>query len=102
LKDNPQLALVSLPNVVADPGALPIKVGDQTIGAVGVAGGPGPRRQPGQSPRAWRIDEALSDRKSLAQAKQQIARGESVYVQRGMGAEGQHFTIKGLELPNKE
>jgi hypothetical protein len=55
-----------------------------------------------QSPRAWRIDEALSDRKSLAQAKQQISRGESVYVQRGMGAEGQHFAIKELALPIKE
>jgi hypothetical protein len=56
----------------------------------------------GQPPRAWRIDEVLSDRQSLAQAKQQIAHGEPVYVQRGMGAEGQHFTIMGLELPNKE
>ena len=41
LKDNPQLSLVTLPNVVAGQGALPIKIGDDTIGAAGASGAPG-------------------------------------------------------------
>jgi len=41
LKDNPQAPFVYLTNVVAAQGALPIKVGDDTIGAVGVSGAPG-------------------------------------------------------------
>ena len=41
LKDNPQLSLVTLPNVVAGEGALPIKVGDEVIGAAGASGAPG-------------------------------------------------------------
>ena len=41
LKDNPQLSLVTLPNVVAGEGALPIKVGDDVIGAAGASGAPG-------------------------------------------------------------
>jgi uncharacterized protein GlcG (DUF336 family) len=41
LKDNPQLSLVTLPNVVASEGALPIKVGDDVIGAAGASGAPG-------------------------------------------------------------
>jgi uncharacterized protein GlcG (DUF336 family) len=41
LKDNPQLSLVTLPNVVAGQGALPIKVGDDVIGAAGASGAPG-------------------------------------------------------------
>ena len=41
LKDNPTLAFVHLTNVVAAQGALPIKVGDEVIGAVGVSGAPG-------------------------------------------------------------
>jgi uncharacterized protein GlcG (DUF336 family) len=41
LKDNPQAPFVYLQNVVAAQGALPIKVGDETIGAVGVSGAPG-------------------------------------------------------------
>jgi uncharacterized protein GlcG (DUF336 family) len=41
LKDNPQAPFVYLANVVAAQGALPIKVGDDTIGAVGVSGAPG-------------------------------------------------------------
>jgi len=41
LKDNPQAPFVYLQNVVAAQGALPIKVGDDTIGAVGVSGAPG-------------------------------------------------------------
>jgi uncharacterized protein GlcG (DUF336 family) len=41
LKDNPTLATVHLANVIALQGALPIKVGDEVIGAVGVSGAPG-------------------------------------------------------------
>jgi len=41
LKDNPQLSLVTLPNVVAGQGALPIKIGDEVIGAAGSSGAPG-------------------------------------------------------------
>ena len=41
LKDNPQLSLVTLPNMVAGQGALPIKVGDEVIGAAGASGAPG-------------------------------------------------------------
>lgn len=41
LKDNPQAGFVHLANVVAAQGALPIKIGDDTIGAVGVSGAPG-------------------------------------------------------------
>ena len=41
LKADPQLSLVTLPNVVAAQGALPIKIGDDTIGAAGAAGAPG-------------------------------------------------------------
>lgn len=41
LKENPQLSLVTLPNVVAGQGALPIKVGNDVIGAAGASGAPG-------------------------------------------------------------
>ncbi len=41
LKDNPQLGAIHLTNVVAAQGALPIKVGEDVIGAVGVSGAPG-------------------------------------------------------------
>jgi uncharacterized protein GlcG (DUF336 family) len=41
VKDNPGLGLVHLTGVVAIRGALPIKVGDETVGAVGVSGAPG-------------------------------------------------------------
>ena len=41
LKDNPQLSLVTLPNMVAGQGALPIKIGEDTIGAAGASGAPG-------------------------------------------------------------
>jgi uncharacterized protein GlcG (DUF336 family) len=41
LKQNPQLPLIHLSNVVAAQGALPIKVGDEVIGAIGVSGAPG-------------------------------------------------------------
>ena len=41
LKENPQLSLVTLPNIVAGEGALPIKVGDDVIGAAGASGAPG-------------------------------------------------------------
>jgi uncharacterized protein GlcG (DUF336 family) len=41
VKDNPTLGLVHLPDVIALQGALPIKVGDEVVGAVGVSGAPG-------------------------------------------------------------
>ena len=41
LKDNPQLSLVTLPNVVAGEGALPIMIGNDVIGAAGASGAPG-------------------------------------------------------------
>ena len=41
LKENPQLGAVYLTNVIATQGALPISVGDDVIGAVGVSGAPG-------------------------------------------------------------
>jgi uncharacterized protein GlcG (DUF336 family) len=41
LKDNPQLGLIHLSNVIANQGALPIKVGDETIGGAGASGAPG-------------------------------------------------------------
>jgi uncharacterized protein GlcG (DUF336 family) len=41
IKDNPTSPFVYLTNVVAAQGALPIKVGDDVIGAVGVSGAPG-------------------------------------------------------------
>src|SRR5260370_40459408 len=41
LKDNPQLGLIHLSNVIANQGALPIKVGEETIGAAGASGAPG-------------------------------------------------------------
>ncbi len=41
VKDNPTAPFVFLQNVVAAQGALPIKVGEDTIGAVGVSGAPG-------------------------------------------------------------
>ena len=41
LKENPQFAAVFLTNVIATQGALPITVGDDVIGAVGVSGAPG-------------------------------------------------------------
>jgi uncharacterized protein GlcG (DUF336 family) len=40
-KENPQLALLSLTNISTAQGALPIKVGDDVIGAIGVSGAPG-------------------------------------------------------------
>jgi uncharacterized protein GlcG (DUF336 family) len=40
-KDNPGLALLNLSNIIAAQGALPIKVGDDVIGAAGVSGAPG-------------------------------------------------------------
>ena len=41
LKNDPSLGLIHLSNVIANQGALPIKVGDETIGAVGASGAPG-------------------------------------------------------------
>ena len=41
VKDNPTLGVVHLAGVIAAQGALPIKIGDEIIGAVGVSGAPG-------------------------------------------------------------
>ena len=41
LKADPTLSLVTLPNMVAAQGALPIKIGEDTIGAAGASGAPG-------------------------------------------------------------
>jgi len=41
LKDDPQLSLIHLSNVIASAGAFPIKAGEDVIGAVGVSGAPG-------------------------------------------------------------
>jgi uncharacterized protein GlcG (DUF336 family) len=41
LKDNPQFFGIHLTNVIAAQGGLPINVGDDVIGAVGVSGAPG-------------------------------------------------------------
>jgi len=41
VKGDPTLGLVHLSNVIANQGALPIKVGDETIGAIGASGAPG-------------------------------------------------------------
>ena len=41
LKADPTLPLIHLSNVIANQGALPIKVGDDVIGAAGASGAPG-------------------------------------------------------------
>ena len=41
LKAEPTLGLIHLTNVIANQGALPIKIGEETIGAVGASGAPG-------------------------------------------------------------
>ena len=41
LKENPLLPLIHLSNVFAAQGALPIKLGEETIGAAGASGAPG-------------------------------------------------------------
>jgi uncharacterized protein GlcG (DUF336 family) len=41
VKDNPTLGLIHLANVIANRGALPIKVGDDVIGGAGASGAPG-------------------------------------------------------------
>jgi uncharacterized protein GlcG (DUF336 family) len=41
IKDNPTSGAVHLTNIVAAQGALPIKIGDEVIGAAGVSGAPG-------------------------------------------------------------
>jgi uncharacterized protein GlcG (DUF336 family) len=40
-KDNPQLGAVFLTNITTGQGALPIKLGEEVIGAVGASGAPG-------------------------------------------------------------
>ena len=41
VKAEPTLGLIHLTNVIANQGALPIKVGEEVIGAVGASGAPG-------------------------------------------------------------
>lgn len=41
LKADPQLSLVTLPNMVAAQGGLPIKIGDEVVGAAAASGAPG-------------------------------------------------------------
>jgi uncharacterized protein GlcG (DUF336 family) len=41
LKDNPQLSNIYLTNVIAAQGALPIKIGEDVVGAAGASGAPG-------------------------------------------------------------
>src|SRR5450631_3200255 len=41
LKADPAFALIHLKNVIANQGALPIKVGDEVIGGAGASGAPG-------------------------------------------------------------
>lgn len=41
LTENPLLGLIHLTNVIANQGALPIKVGEDVIGAAGASGAPG-------------------------------------------------------------
>jgi uncharacterized protein GlcG (DUF336 family) len=41
VKADPTLGLVHLTNVIANQGALPIKIGDEVIGAAGASGAPG-------------------------------------------------------------
>jgi uncharacterized protein GlcG (DUF336 family) len=41
VKADPTLPFIHLSNIIAFQGALPIKVGDETIGAVGASGAPG-------------------------------------------------------------
>jgi uncharacterized protein GlcG (DUF336 family) len=41
LKADPNLPFIHLSNVIAFQGALPIKIGDETIGAAGASGAPG-------------------------------------------------------------
>jgi uncharacterized protein GlcG (DUF336 family) len=40
-KDNPQLGAVFLSNITTGRGALPIKIGEEVVGAVGASGAPG-------------------------------------------------------------
>lgn len=41
LKNDPTLGLIHLNNVIANQGALPIKIGNETIGGAGASGAPG-------------------------------------------------------------
>jgi len=47
VKDHPTLGAVHLSGIIAAQGALPIKVGDEVIGAVGVSGAPGGEKDEG-------------------------------------------------------
>jgi uncharacterized protein GlcG (DUF336 family) len=41
VKGNPNAGALWLTNIVAAQGALPIKIGNETIGAIGISGAPG-------------------------------------------------------------
>jgi uncharacterized protein GlcG (DUF336 family) len=41
VKDNPALGFIHLSNIIANRGALPIKLGDEVIGGAGASGAPG-------------------------------------------------------------
>jgi uncharacterized protein GlcG (DUF336 family) len=41
VKDNPTLGAVHLTGIIAAQGALPIKIGDEVVGAIGISGAPG-------------------------------------------------------------
>jgi len=41
MKENPNLGFIHLSNIIAFQGALPIRVGDEVIGAAGASGAPG-------------------------------------------------------------
>ena len=47
VKDNPTLGAVHLTGIIAAQGALPIRAGDEVIGAVGVSGAPGGEKDEG-------------------------------------------------------
>ena len=61
LKENPQLSQVFLANIVAAQGALPIKIGDDVIGAIGVSGAPGGDKDEGCAKTG--IDKVAADLK---------------------------------------
>jgi uncharacterized protein GlcG (DUF336 family) len=46
VKDNPQTGAVFLSNITTGRGGLPIKLGEQVIGAVGVSGAPSGNDEP--------------------------------------------------------
>ena len=58
LKADPNLPFIHLSNIIAFQGALPIKIGDETIGAAGASGAPGGEKEKPASKAGidkWRI-----------------------------------------------